>query len=474
MKWKLAAVLLLFSSLSGAETLNLEQYLAKVKQKHRQFIAIAQDLESASYLSELAYQDLAPTLTLKGSYLDDKKPMSYGLTILEHNQTTEYTLGVAKKFSTGTFLSVTAMTNESQLELAAAPEKKVGTAGLSIAVSQSLWKDGFGSNTRMKFEQARINQRAATESLNVQVQGLLVQAENVFWDYLYQDQELKSKQANLDRAKKIEQWVRNRVSNGIDDRSDLLNAQGLVAARDLELITAADDLLSARKQIINVLELEDGDSFPELQGQLERIRQPSDFIQGVAGRIVKLDTYLSVLDARNKKLSAEQAVDGQKPDLILEGRYGTNAIEDSMGSATSKISNNDIPTTLVSLKLIWMLDGSVKNAVTSAAKATSMSSELKMQRSLLESESSWSEYQRKHREFGKKIEQAAVLSKIQTEKAAQERDKLSKGRSVTSKVITAEQDAADAELRLSKLKAEMRKFEAQAKMYVRLPNQELL
>lgn len=474
MKWKLATALLLFSSMASAETLNLDQYLAKVKQKHHQFLAISNDLQAAEYISESAYLDLSPMLTARAGYLDDKKPAVVGTQTLLHNQTTDYSLGLSKKFTTGTTLAVTASTYESELELAAPAEVKSGYAGLGFTITQSLWKDGFGSNTRRKLQQSVLTQRSAVEGFNLQAKALLIQAENIFWDYIYQDQEVKSKKANLERAKKIEQWVKTRASNGIGDRSDTLGSQGLRANRELELITALDDLQGAKQQVINVLEIKDGDPIPELVGQLELVREPSAFIQGTEGKIVKLDAYLNVLDARAKKLAADQAEDGLKPDLQLEGKYSTNALEPSMGESMGKISNTDIPTTSVALKLVWMLDGSAKNAVSSAARAAALTSELKMQRSLLESGSAWSEYTRKHQEFAKKVEQAAIVSKIQTERAAQERDKLSKGRSITQQVIQAEQDAADAELRLSKLKAEMRKFEAQAKMYVRLPNQELL
>ena len=472
MKWKLAAALLLFSSMADAETLNLDQYLIRVKQKHHQFLAISNDLQAAEYISESAYLDLSPMLTARVGYLDEKKPVV--AQSLLHNKTTDYSLGISKKFITGTSLAVTASTYESELELSTPAEMKSGYAGLGFVITQSLWKDGFGSSTRMKLQQAMLSQRSAVEGFNLQAKTLLVQAENAFWDYIYQDQEVKSKQANLERAKKIEQWVKTRASNGIGDRSDTLSAQGLRAGRELELITALDDLQGAKQQIINVLEIKDGEAVPELVGQLEKIREPSAFIQGTEGKIVKLDAYISVLYARAKKLSADQAEDGVKPDLQLEGKYSTNALEPSIGGSMGKISNTDIPTTSVALKLVWMLDGSAKNAVSSAARAAAIASEMKMQRSLLESGSAWSEYIRKHQEFAKKVEQATIVSKIQTERAAQERDKLSKGRSITQQVILAEQDAADAELRLSKLKAEMRKFEAQANMYVRLPNQELL
>jgi hypothetical protein len=60
------------------------------------------------------------------------------------------------------------------------------------------------------------------------------------------------------------------------------------------------------------------------------------------------------------------------------------------------------------------------------------------------------------------------MNSYQKERYRSEQDKLAKGRTITSQVITAEGDVAESELSLIKLLTEQRKLEAQAKMFIKL------
>jgi hypothetical protein len=151
----------------------------------------------------------------------------------------------------------------------------------------------------------------------------------------------------------------------------------------------------------------------------------------------------------------------------LAGSYSTNAFDTTNGitGAAGKLTDTSLPTTNVILKLSWPLDSEVKDAVKNVAKKDALASVLKKERKILESETSWSELQRRHSELHKKIQAAKILMEIQKQKAFVEQDKLTKGRTVTSQVITAEQDAAEAELTLIKLFSEQRKLESQSNMF---------
>jgi hypothetical protein len=122
----------------------------------------------------------------------------------------------------------------------------------------------------------------------------------------------------------------------------------------------------------------------------------------------------------------------------------------------------------VGLKLSWLLDGDLKKGTRNAAKQDALASDLKSYRKILESDTAWSEMQRRHSELSQKIISAQLMAQIQVEKSNTERDKLSKGRTVTSQVITAEQDADEALSVLTKLRAEQRKLESNTRLFIRL------
>ncbi|GIL17402.1 MAG: hypothetical protein BroJett040_11530 [Oligoflexia bacterium] len=418
---------------------------------------------------EASQVDLSPVLVLKSTYLDDKKPQTYGTYVLSRTQATEYSVGLAKKFSTGTQAQVSASASDVQanaLVSGAGVEQKMGIGSLGVSLSQSLWKDGFGASTRLKWDREAAVEKAEKSGYDLQQRQLLIEAESAFWDLIYLQEEMTQRKASLERAKRIESWVKRRVENGIGDRADLLNAQGLVAARELQLLVTQDEHLAMVKRLNDFLEVQAQEN-PNLEGDLKQVRNIRDLV-GVSSQKnpVRLDAYLSALEAQAKMVGSREAEEAMKPDLVLEGQYKTNPIESSMSSAMNKLTDTQNPTTAIAVKLTWLLDGGAKGSVREAARQEALASQYKKERKLLESQSSWEEIQRRHTELGKKIKAAQIVSQVQAQKAAVERDKLTKGRTVTSQVITAEQDAAEAELTLVKLQAEQRKLEAQSRLFV--------
>lgn len=80
----------------------------------------------------------------------------------------------------------------------------------------------------------------------------------------------------------------------------------------------------------------------------------------------------------------------------------------------------------------------------------------------------WEELNRRYKEFSNKIEALSKVAEFQRERAKAEQDKLAKGRSITSQVITSEQESSESELTLIKLKAEQRKLESQGLLFTEI------
>lgn len=472
MKSKLAlSLVLLLPTVSPA--LTLEEYLGQVRAKHRGLQSLEASRDAATNRREAGDVGLSPVLSLKATSLDDKKPQNLGTFVVDRNEVVDYSLGLGKTFSTGTTAQVSANTNETKLtgrNLGTTPPQGIsqtlGTGSLGLALSQSLWKGGFGSAIRLRQERELQIERTEKQSYDLQAQQILIQAEAAYWDALFQREELKLRQDSLERARRIESWVKRRVGNGIGDSADVYNAQGLVAGRELQLLIAQDDMVAVERRLRDILELPDSEPLPALSGTLMDSRRLEQMAQGHDGRKIRLDSYLAVLEAKTKAIVADEVEDGYKPDLVLEGAYRTNSAEPTMSEASTKMAENDKPTQSIGLKLVWLLDGDVKNAARRTAKSEALAAALKKERQLLESDSAWAELNRRHGELSKKIQAAKFASDVQSKKAAAQRDKLNKGRAITTDVITAEQDAAEALSTLIRLQAEQRKLEAQGRLFV--------
>lgn len=469
-----------------APGMSLSEFLQAVQANNGSFRAINSGREAAAARLEGGDRELSPNLTLKASDTDDKRPVIMAGLELPGSKTKEVSLDLAKKFSTGTQVSLSATANEIQ---STAPAGFLGGAGgttrnaiggMGISISQSLWRDFFGESTELRREREAMIEKTEMQGLNVQARELLVNSEAAFWDNLYLKEELRQREDALARAKRIETWVRNRASNGIGDRADVLNAQGLVAARELQLLTAQDELQASEKRLRDILELGEGAPLPNLIGNMEAVRPVRNMVDGEIranpsedsnlpnNQIVRLDAYLSILEAKTKAVSAKETAEGMKPDLKLEGAYKTNSVDTSLGGAMNNLTETDKPTTRVGVSFVYQIDDGAKGAARRAVNLDAIVAKQKQDRKLLESRTAWAELVRRHQEMTAKVAAAEKMATLQTEEADAERDKLSKGRSTTSTVIIAEQEAAESQLTLAKMRAEQRKLESQARMFVQI------
>lgn len=453
----------------NAEAMDLKSYLQQIAAKNPSLKAYEASASAADGRFATANLDLSPVLTLSGKKVDDQSTQLMAPT-LTRVKTTEYSIGLAKKFSTGTSVMVQGLVTEYNIDQTAAPNHFENAQGsVALSLSQSLWKNSFGHGTRTKLEKEAAQSALERNSFDLQGKQALIEAEGAFWNHIYLGEEFKQRKAALERAEKIEGWVSRRVKNGIGDRSDLLGAKGLTAARRLEMMGSADELLASEVRIRELMDLGPDEKVPELSANLDQIRSMNEYVPNQGkGSIVRLDTYLAVLEAKAKALGAEETIDSLRPDLTLEGMYKTNGYDPELSGAMKNMTDTDKPTSMVGVKFTWLLDWSVKNSARDTAKMDALAAKLKKDQKLRESADAWIEIQRRYQVLSKKIKAAREMSDLQTGKASSERDKLSKGRSITSQVILAEQDASEAELMLTRLLAEQRKLEAQGRLFVRI------
>jgi outer membrane protein TolC len=463
---------LVFGSLN-LSAMTLERFLVEVQKHHKEFQALSTSQEAAEERREAGDLSLSPVLSMQASYLSDQKqPQTVGTKLTSN----VYTLGVAKEFSSGTKASLSG--NVQQVQIANVPAtypayfSDYSTGGLGFSISQSLWKNAFGSGTRLRQQRQASAAQLEKQSFNLQQRQILIDAENAYWNYLYQQDELNSRDESRERAKRIETWLKRRYLDGINDKADYLNAQALTASRDLLFASAKDQVTAAEKNIRLLLELDDKEPLPVFETDFKKPRDIRSLVGATGGEIVRLDAYLASLEAKTRSIGAQETKDALKPDLVLEGAYNTNSnIQTSTTNALNKISNQDIPTTQVALKFTYMFDTDAKLSQESLARKEALAAQLKSERKMMESASSWAELQRRYGEMLKQIETAERISDLQKARAKEQSLKLSRGRTVTSDVITSEEDAANSSLNLNRLRAEARKMEAQSRLFIHLSEQ---
>lgn len=464
----MAFVFSISSLAQGQSTMSLEDFTQAIRKKNTNFQVFGESKESSELKQKAGDVSLVPVLFLSAGYLSDKKQPNQ----LSANESLaqKYSLGLSQKFSSGTSLKVSTdlmdVQNNGIQSALFSSYAKYSTGSLGVSVSQSLLKDGFGELTTYRRERENIQKNMEVYSLSLQEKQQLLEAELAFWDALYLDLEVKQREASLQRATKIENWIQKRYSDGIADKADMMNAKALKATRELQLISSLDEQKVVFKKIRDLLELGQNEPTPVFKGDISKSRSLSYYLPNVKN-VARMDVQLSVLEAALRKTVAKEISGNQKSDLQLSASYNTNAYDSSKSSFSlaSDLTKTETPTTQVALTWTYLWDTEEKRALALQGEKELKISELKLKRKQIESQSMWEELNRRYNELTQKIDAMSKVTEFQRERAKAEADKLSKGRSITSQVITSEQEASDSELSLIKMKAEQRKLESQGLLF---------
>lgn len=457
---KLILLALLVSQVGYAMT--LEEYLTLVKKKNRIYTSADLSIEASSERKEAGDVELAPIVTATYLNSSDKSQPS---SVADERKTSAYSLGVSKKFSSGTQLSLSGKVDNNDYKnplTGVSPESSTG--GLSLGVTQSLWRNFFGNATRLRHDRESTVNLYETLSLDLQRRGVLIEAESSFWDYLVAQEDLKLKEENFERAKKLDRWTSGRVNNGISDRSDLMNVKALMSLRELELQTAQDNLKTEEVRLRQNLDLTSAEATPALQANLT---QPRPYIDELLKQknVISIEAYLAVLNAKSKKLYSEELTDSLRPDLALVGGYATSAYDGTGFEASNNLTKTDRPRTYVGVNFTWTFDTAAKKSQLSASRKEALVAQYTAEKRAAEGQTAWAEHLRKFKVAQESVKTLEKIADYQKQRVRAEQDKFSKGRTVTTNVVTAETDSAEADVNYLKAKSGLKKLEASTLLF---------
>ncbi len=446
-----------------AFAMSVDEYLIEVAKKNKNINSYNLEIEAANNKRDGEDLNLSPTLTASYSESRDKSQPSQLGTSRDVNN---YKVGLSKKFSTGTSISLTGEASKFLFKNPLIPfPSDYSNGGLGFGLQQSLGKDFFGRTTRLR--KTRDEQVFKIEAYmnELRKRAELIKVESDYWDYLVALENLKLKKANLERTQKLERWTASRLSNGISDKTDLLQIQALLGLRELELATAEDELELQAVKLRENLGLTTAENLPELTSAIVENRPyMADLMK--QNKVVKIETYISSLDAGLKQYSAEELRDAIRPELTLVGNYNTSSYNTDFSNALSHISDTDFPVTFIGLSFLWRFGTEASNWQIVASKKEALAARLRSEQSDIEGQNAWATQKRKYELTKKNVLRLEKIAQLQSERTKQEQIKFLKGRSVTLNVVNAETESAEAAVNYLKGKSGLRKLEAASLLFI--------
>jgi outer membrane protein TolC len=473
------ALLLSVQTSFAATRLNPDQYLSQVKEGHSGVKGAFLASQGAQLRSEEGHLLLAPTAFAEFRITADAKLPQFVFLTYDRQMFQYYTFGVRKLTTFGLQASLHYdLNNQYYVNPAAAPGSVIGPSANFIntsyavaspvfEITQNLWSNGFGRSTRAIQEQHEAQAMASSYQNSFQAKSILMTAEQTFWRLALARQAVDVQKEALDRARKIYEWNSRRARLELGDRSDVIQSEALVQARELELKSAQiEEKLASRA--FNSMRNVDSDHVAEDLVELKP--ELLDTLQ-VPKRVQFRDDVLAAKEnARASTASAEIALERDRPTLdvyasiALNGQSGPLPFNNLSDSISNSFSFNR-PTETVGLRFSAPIDIGVLQNSREGWRQEQISADMNFSRKVFEQEQGWKELSENVEESVNLYKLSLKLEDVQKSKLLNERNRLQRGRSTTYQVLLFEQDYLQAQLTRIRNEAKVLNLLAQMKLF---------
>lgn len=422
------------------------------------------DISSESLDAEIAAREieLASTVDFEASYLNlGKADFSGDAPKISQ----PWSLTWNKPFATGTRFSVLGQYENLSTNANTAHQNRWDW---ELSLTQSLWRNAFGRATQFRRRADLAELKSRQYELLRQRQQHIVDLEAAYWDLALGYKEQQILDANFKRSEEIERWVKRRARQSAAENTDVFQAASLVSQRRLDLILVQNNLKKSWSQLRSYLpSLEPGQWVPELslmgaERSLDQLRvrqgQGSEAAQSLA---TLADHYRAELS----QVQSEGVADQWRPRLELELGYGQNGIDPSSSVAFREAGRADHREGRLTLRFSTPLDFSLQRKKIQVAQLNSEAVSLAAQQSARASQLGWVDLQRDVENLKARFREAESLASLQRKTSEEERQRYRMGRTTAFQAITFEVAAANSELLVYRLLAELRKMESSARLF---------
>lgn len=454
----------LFAQAPSASVLTVDQFLNLAVQETEDFQAIDKSVKSLEYEIDARDLQLATNLQLDAFDTVDRKD-SFTNSVNRDTSSRIYGVTLSKPFSTGTTLSLGAEYELAKLDNV---NDKLYRADWEIALTQDLWKNGFGRSVRLRRQGDQLELENRKLNLLLQRQQLVNTVENLYWDYAYIQKETALRQENLKRGEQILTWTNKRVRISAARDTDLLQAQALLSSRKLELADIERLAVSNKNQMDQLVPSLANKSWVPEATELEKDRAIQSLLVGnnKEGTPVLLSSLATQYKAQQLQVQSEAAADILNPTLQLQLAHGQNGIRpDSQDAVDRATGNNKTDANRIGLIFSMNLDLGLMGKSRDSAKLAAEAAALTSKRLDRTSQLSWVDLQAEIQYLKNSLQLSRDLYNFQKKNIESERRYFQQGRNTIFEFINFEIVASDAELRYFKVLNQMRKTEGTARLF---------
>lgn len=333
--------------------------------------------------------------------------------------------------------------------------------GPKIELTQSLWKNFFGSETRAKFNAIKSQHKSQFYDDRFKLRQFEESIKMVFLQTYFSAESLKLQKEALNHAKDIMSWAKSRYEKQLGDESDYLQAQAQVLAKEFEVKTAQDLFQSMEKkfQTLRGSEVDLKDELaPFNMTELLSYNPSLSFVERD-----DLSSFYSQLDY----YSYQQLIQAEshRPTLEIYGQLFYQGRDKNYDEAKEEAWDKKNEWWVVGVRFnaplfFWDTMDNVN-----AYKISSASQELIKEQKVLEAKSDWLKLLEEFKDLKEKLSLSKKLTQVQNRKIEVERKRLKHGKTTTYQVLTFELDHLNSELLYLKTQSDLLNVISSLEMY---------
>jgi len=461
----LFALLIAVPTVSFSAQLPLNDFLREVEGKNQSMTASKLIAEGAQERANEGKLIFRPNIFAQAQTAIDKKPTTNINAQGDRTDNSFVTAGILQQFNFGLQgklgynFSHTRIYDASPAFL---PVSNFHDGVATLELSQSLWRNFWGRESRSQEAILTSQAQATKHTENYKIKATLAQAESLYWSLSQIRKVVRVQKESLERAQKIRIWNQNRLKSGLAESSDFLQSDANYKAREYELKSTMQDLKTLQRSV-NSLRGVDSEVLNE---DLESV--DSNSIKKLAlppKEELREDTKAALEIQKISKASTDLSVEKNKPTFEMYGTYALNGRDPQADQAVTNSFKTNHDTKAIGVRFVAPLDFGTTSDNINGYRKEQIAASQNFQRKLFEQEQQWNDLAARFEDAKVKLSLVEKIEEAQKIKASNERERLSKGRTVTFQVLNFEQDYAQSELARIQNETNILNIYSQLKIY---------
>ena len=445
--------------------INLSSYLGQVRNEHEGLKSLESKRKASSYEESNADLVYSTTLNSRLSYLMDKRGTSANPLGGNESSTSSGTIGLNRATAFGSNINLSY--NVSKTKIIGGNSSLITSSdyfenSLALELTQSLYRNAFGSEISARENSLRFASRASELQSKYDIQLILSEAENTFYQLAFAVESMKVQQASLKRSQKIVRLNRSRYNKKLVDKVDYLQALAALKVRELDSEIAKEVVRSLSMQFNALRGVVSDVVSEEISNDVILLIEKNTFIKSGDSRLdleaFKLNTQSSI---EMNKLSLESL----KPDVSLFLNTSLFGVNSTFPESTKESFGTSRPVYSVGINFSMPLDFLDTRRARTSEEMKILASELQIKRREFETSVNYNNLLKVYSEQRKQLKTYDQLVKVQQDKLVNEEKRQKRGNSTTFQVLSFEQEFLSSQLRRLQHQSDLVKTYIELKLY---------